>query len=206
MTRTSLSGVDDQPQSDDQVLTTRVGFQFPAALPYESWERAGRQLFRMTDSFAWGMGDWLVYGQEHYADRYRRTVELVGLDYQTLRNYASVARRVAMSRRKPALSFQHHAEVASLPPAQQELWLARAEGGKWTRNQLRRQLRDARRIEGAPAETGPATLPRVPVTGDRMVRWRAAALHSSAKLENWIVAVLDDAAERALGPDWAPHE
>ncbi|MFE2754358.1 LmbU family transcriptional regulator [Actinosynnema sp. NPDC059335] len=193
------------PETYDQVLTTRIGLRIPGKLPYESWERAGRQIFRMTDSFAWCMGDWLVYGQAHYSDRYRRAVDVVGLDYQTLRNYASVARRVVMSRRRPGLSFHHHAEVASLPPAEQDFWLQRAEAGNWSRNQFRQHLRDARRAATGRSASS-ALLPRVPVTEDRMVRWRAAALRSSAGLESWILAVLDDAAERALGPDWAPQE
>ena len=41
------------------------------------------------------------------------------LDYQTLRNYAWVARRFAMSRRRDTLSFGHHAEVPALPEPEQ---------------------------------------------------------------------------------------
>jgi hypothetical protein len=41
-------------------------------------------------------------------------------------NYAWVARRFAMSRRRDTLSFGHHAEVAALPEPEQDFWLREA--------------------------------------------------------------------------------
>jgi hypothetical protein len=41
-----------------------------------------------------------------------------GLDYQTLRNYAAVARRFELSRRRDNLSFHHHAELCALSESQ----------------------------------------------------------------------------------------
>lgn len=78
---------------------TRVGLQIPAAVSYDTWESAGRRISAVANSSAWCLGDWLVYGQWRYTDRYRRAVDAVGLDYQTLRNYAWVARRFEVSRR-----------------------------------------------------------------------------------------------------------
>ena len=49
------------------------------------------------------------------------------LDYQTLRNYAWVARRFPAGRRRAGVSFAHHAEVARLPEPEQDYWLRRAE-------------------------------------------------------------------------------
>jgi hypothetical protein len=34
----------DEPATDDPILTTRVGLQFPSGLSFEGWERAGRHM------------------------------------------------------------------------------------------------------------------------------------------------------------------
>jgi hypothetical protein len=180
----------------DQILTTEVGLRFPAEVTFESWQRAGVQISRIVDSFAWCLGDWLVYGQRRYTDRYRTAADAIGLDYQTLRNYASVARRVDLARRRSTLSFQHHAEVAALPAADQEAWLRRAEEGGWSRNQLRQHLQAARGDQTAEAMT--ATLPKLVVHRERMATWRMAAARSSSQFEQWVTTALDRAAAQEL--------
>jgi len=96
-----------------------VGLHMPAELSFEDWARAGRQLSRIVDSSAWWLGDWLVFGKSNYSDCYQLAIQRAGLRYQTLRNYAWVARRVPVSRRRAKLTFQHHAEIASLPIEEQ---------------------------------------------------------------------------------------
>jgi hypothetical protein len=95
------------------VLRPGIGLALPARLPFERWLDIGMQLSAATTSVAWCLGDWLAFGERAYAGRYRQAVEATCLDYQTLRNYAWVARRFAMSRRPDTLSFGHHAEVGS---------------------------------------------------------------------------------------------
>ncbi|MFE2374656.1 LmbU family transcriptional regulator [Streptomyces sp. NPDC059398] len=180
-----------QAPRKDQILTTRVGLQFPKAVPFDVWQEAGVKIFHTADSFAWCLGDWLVYGQDRYGDRYRRAVDVAGLDYQTLRNYAWTARKFEMPRRHPQLSFQHHAEVASLDPAQQDLWLARAEENKWSKTELRRRLRAAR---GSSGPTPLTRLPELKVASETMERWRAAANRTGKPFDEWITAALDIAA------------
>lgn len=127
-----------------QVLTTNVGLRIPVGLTFDDWERAGRQLSSIVNSSSWWLGDWLVYGKHHYTDRYQRGIRTAGLQYQTLRNYAWVSRRFELHRRRPALTFQHHAELASLSIEEQDQWLDRAEQMGWTTKQLRHALRLAR--------------------------------------------------------------
>ena len=59
-------------------------------------------------------------------------------------NMAYVAGRFDVARRRPGLSFSHHAEVASLPPEEQEIWLDRAEVGGLSVRAVRHELREAR--------------------------------------------------------------
>jgi len=180
-----------------RVYATRVGLRFPGKVPFEVWEQAGEHLVRIADSSTWCLGDWLVYGQDEYADRYQRAVAMLGLDYQTLRNYAWVARRFSSARRRSALSFQHHAEVAALPVADQDLWLDRAEQHGWSRNQLRRHVR-ANRATGEAKVPAQTVLPKLPVSAERVNRWREAADQSSSPFEAWVIAALDRAANATL--------
>jgi hypothetical protein len=179
-----------------QILTTRVGLQFPRELPFEVWEEAGPKLFRIVDSSAWCLGDWLVYGQDKYDDRYRRAIDEAGLDYQTLRNYAWIARKFAISRRRENLSFQHHAEVASLDDAAQDMWLDRAVEFGWSRNQLRKQVRCSRGAASLTAGTSVISALRVDRASAEM--WQKAADVASTELRQWIVATLDRAASEEI--------
>lgn len=178
-------------------MATRVGLKLPMNLTFEAWQQAGPKLFRISDSSAWCLGDWLVYGQDKYEDRYQRTLESAGLDYQTLRNYAWVARKFDIARRHENLSFQHHAEVASLPQDEQDEWLDKAESLGWSRNRLRRELRESRTGERSPT----ALVPKLRVAEDAVTRWRSAADRAETDFEKWIIHVLDEAAAEELRRD-----
>lgn len=184
-------------QRREQVLTTNVGLHIPAGLAFEEWENAGRQLSGLLNSSSWWLGDWLVYGKAHYADRYERGIRAAGLQYQTLRNYAWVSRRFDLDRRRSALSFQHHAELASLPVEEQETWLDRAEHMRWSTKQLRNAIRSER--EGAsPQPDVAATTRRLAVPDNRLQWWHKAAVQAGIELEDWVMATLDAAASRLL--------
>ncbi|MEU1041044.1 LmbU family transcriptional regulator [Streptomyces sp. NPDC005551] len=180
-----------------QVLTTRVGLQMPARMAYDEWERAGRQLADVLDSSSWWLGDWMVYGKDHYTDRYQRGIRAAGLSYQTLRNYAWVSRRFDLTRRRAALSFQHHAELASMPVEEQDLWLERAEQRQWTTKQLRGAIRAARQSEQQPSVAAEPSR-RLDVPGSRFQCWHRAAQQLGVDFEQWVMAVLDSAAASAL--------
>jgi len=184
----------------EQVLMSGVGLRISNDLSYEDWEKAGRQLSGIVDSSSWWLGDWLVYGKKNFSDRYVRAIRTAGLQYQTLRNYAWVARRFDLSRRRSRLSFQHHAEVASLPTEEQDWWLDRAEQASWTTKQLRTQIR-AVRSEAAGtivAKERAAMIPRIEVPNRRLVWWRKAADQSGFDFDRWVLATLDQAAAQAL--------
>ncbi|TDC10066.1 LmbU and cloE [Nonomuraea longispora] len=180
------------------VLTKRVGLVLPQAMPYASWERLGKQIALITDSSTWWLGDWLNYGEKSFPDRYQRAIAGTSLNYQTLRNYAWVARRFPMNRRRDRVSFQHHAELASLAPDEQDEWLDRVEQNRWSRNQLRHQLRN--KCVGArvrPQET-PVTLH---IDHSREERWQQAAGEAQRTLHEWMTMVLDQVADLLLLPE-----
>lgn len=140
----------------NQAQAHKSGMTFPQNLSERSWERIGVGLRELADSSAWWLADWLVYGETAYGwRRYRHAIERTGLDYQTLRNYAWVARRFEHHRRRDSLSFAHHAEVARLAPPEQDYWLRKAEQQKWSRNELRRAVRTSLAEQHPETENAP---------------------------------------------------
>jgi len=177
------------PARPRAALPTATGLSFDALLPFRAWSAIGARIARHSSATTWWLGDWLIYGQAKYGRHYKEAIAATGLDYQTLRNYAMVARRFEMSRRRDGLSFQHHAAVCALSDADQERWLDAASAQGWTRNELRRRLRSPR-----PSAAEPSYVLRADVSREREQRWREAAEASGRTLEDWITSTLDDAA------------
>lgn len=167
----------------------RVTMELPADLPFDRWRSIGRRICGVADASSWWLADWVAYGEERYGDKYREAVEITGVGYQTLRNYAWVARRFDVSRRRDSLSFAHHSEVAALPPAAQDEWLDRAEEGGWSRNDLRAALKRLR----APHDGVDLEHLRLDVSSSRAERWRSAAKAGGLGLPDWLIGVADDA-------------
>ncbi|MFE6690678.1 LmbU family transcriptional regulator [Streptomyces sp. NPDC057743] len=172
-------------------MRRRTALCIPRGMSLDSWRSLGRQLQEISSSSAWWLGDWLLYGQAEFPNRYKHAIAQTSLDYQTLRNYAWVARRFEPHERHERLSFQHHAEVAGLPQEERGQWLARAAEHGWSRNELRRQVRAQKEITGT---SRAAQLKMKPDDGQREL-WQAAALHTGKDLLTWITAVLDDASK-----------
>jgi hypothetical protein len=64
-----------------------------------------------------------------------------------LSRYASVARRVPVENRRPALSWSAHAAAARLPLHLQKRLLLEAERNGWTSDELRAKAREAMKCE-----------------------------------------------------------
>jgi hypothetical protein len=175
--------------SDPRVTALKVGLKFNKDVPYASWCALGEKLAARNNSGCWWLGDWLLFGERNYL-RYRDAIDATGLEYQTLRNYAAVARRFAMSRRRDTLSFQHHGAVAALDDMAQDRWLDLAAANRWSLHALRDQLREA---QSAPDPDSPRVL-RFQVDATCEQHWREAAAQSGTSFQEWIIRTLDAAA------------
>lgn len=226
---TALVGTGGAPAQRDVVLpfvgnqakVQKSGMIFPQNLSERSWERIGASLRDLTNSSAWWLADWLIFGESTYGlRRYREAIERTGLDYQTLRNYAWVARRFEHHRRRDSLSFAHHAEVTCLAPPEQDYWLRKAEQQKWSRNELRRSLRASLAEQRRQAELPPGgdrqEAPRLAESPGTDKRWRklttltielsAGQLDSYSRVaaaqglpvDKWVTQVLDAADRRTV--------
>jgi hypothetical protein len=114
----------------------------------------------------WWIGDWLLYGNERFGERYARAARITGYDVQTLMNMVYVASRFGVSERRAELSFSHHAELAALDPEAQSYWLQRAETEGLSVRDLRQELRSQRK---ALKESDGASLPPASVDSDEMI-------------------------------------
>ncbi len=113
-------------------------------MPFESYELLGAYIGRMNRSCSWWIGDWLVFGEGVYGERFAQAVTATGLAEQTLLNRAYVCRNVAREHRLARVPFSVHAEVAPLTASEQKKWLNRAEKHNWTRADLRAEMKSRR--------------------------------------------------------------
>jgi len=199
----------------ERVMLSGSGLQLPTQLRFERWLGIGRQLSAVSTSTAWCLGDWLAFGERTYPGRYRQAIEQTSLDYQTLRNYAWVARRFALSRRRDTLSFGHHAEVAALAEPEQNFWLRKAEQHQWPVKRLRTEVRGslAERSNGQHDQAQHDQNERDWVTVRLQLRispsqlntCQAAADKANLSIEAWTVLALQHAAQHELGATATPQ-
>ena len=113
------------------------GLMFYTPLSFEEWARLGETLLTMEAAIQFWIGDWLLFGEEAFGERASQFYEARA--YQTLANYAWVARRIPVSRRRETVSWSVHAEIAACEPQEQEKWLNRAETEDLTTRDVRRE-------------------------------------------------------------------
>lgn len=116
-------------------------------MSYDTYEALGAYLGRMNRSCSWWVGDWLAFGEGVFPDRYAQAAAATGLAEQTLLNRVYVCKNIPPSRRRAALSFSVHSEVASLPAKEQKQWLDRAERQGMSQKELRAAMKATRKDE-----------------------------------------------------------
>jgi|AntRauTorckE6833_2_1112554.scaffolds.fasta_scaffold05110_4 hypothetical protein len=128
-------------QSGSQKFTiTPTGIQFHSDLSFDEWNELGGKLAPIGKSIGFMLGDWINYGSKSHGEKYREAILETGIAYQTLANYASVARRVSPSNRELALGYEHHAAVAKLRSNEQHHWLGLAKQHKLGVRRLRKSI------------------------------------------------------------------
>lgn len=132
-------------------LITKTGIQFDGKVEFQEWEKRGKDITTVinlyNNNIAWWLGDWIIYGERNYKEKYSQALEGTMFTVGHLRNCVWVCRNVAQDVRNEALSFQHHYEVASLSKQEQIEWLAKADLNRWTAKQLRNAIKGLEKEE-----------------------------------------------------------
>lgn len=126
------------PTESSAFRITPVGIEFLADISFPEWEDLGAKLGNAGRSIGFLIGDWLNYGEgkgprfygaveDENGEKpniYTPAMKITKLDYQTLANYANVAKKVKFYSREYNLSFKHHSKVAPLKTdEEQQRWL-----------------------------------------------------------------------------------
>jgi len=120
---------------------TPTGLIVTAPVPYEVWEAYGGALRRVESSLQWVIGDWLVYGEDTYGEKYAQATSVwPGKSIERIKRYAWASQCVPKFLRKQSLSWSHHLEVGALDSADQKMWLDRAEKEGWSVRELRTKI------------------------------------------------------------------
>ncbi len=111
-----------------------------------TWIREGRLVGAVGRGSPWWIGDWLLYGTAMgWGERYSEAAKITGYDAKSLRNMRYVSSRFKLSLRRDNLTWSHHVLVAAAEPDEQKYWLDRAVADKFSVDDLRIELRGARR-------------------------------------------------------------
>lgn len=118
------------------------------SITIEEWKQLGQSLNQVEGSVQFWIGDWARYGDKRgftgkYTDPkvYDELENITGLKRQTIQQYKSISDNLDTNLRLPDLSFNHHREVAKLPPAKQEQYLNKASEEKLSVRDLREEVR-----------------------------------------------------------------
>src|SRR5580704_11633571 len=126
-----------------------VGWVPPSdPLDHPRWVALGRRLGGISRTNQWWLGDWLLYGNAKWGERYVEAAKITGYDVRSLANMASLAGCFEMSRRRDNLTWSHHAVVAALDSDEQNRWLDLAAAERLSVADLRIELRSAERQRG----------------------------------------------------------
>lgn len=112
---------------------------------WSTYEAVGHFLGRINRSCSWWVGDWLVYGQANFADRFEQAASITGLSEQTLLGRMFVSENVPPARRQAGVSFSCHSAVSRLEPPEQTRWLKAAAKGGWSYAELKERMKAARK-------------------------------------------------------------
>ena len=164
---------------------TATGIEFSGDLSLAEWGELGRTLIALARKSGIMLGDWINYGSKAYGEKYKEAPEFTGLAPKTLRNYASVARRVGPTLREPSLGYDHHAAVAKLESHVQRYWLDMAKEHKLTVRRLRVSIQLGRLASEEEMEDGAGNKQTNHVALiNRLVRWLTSET-CKAPVEEW---------------------
>lgn len=123
-------------------VVTRTGLQLARDPTWEEWQAFFDGMQHIEDAIQWNIGDALVHVEIQYGEAANQlTANYQDHEYDKLRQYRWVAQNIKYVNRLTYLSWTHHLQVASLMPKEQKRWLRMAIKKKWSKSQLRNEIK-----------------------------------------------------------------
>lgn len=121
---------------------TVIGLCYEQKPTYQEWSNHGARLNLADRAVDWLVGDWFVWGEQQFGEEAYQALD--GYMPDQIRKRVFVASRIPLARRRPSLSFTHHALVAGLKPDEQERWLSDTEKHHLTTKELAASIKHGR--------------------------------------------------------------
>jgi len=119
-----------------------VEYSEPPTLHEWAWDFQ-RSVIDLWEIRMWRLGYMLLTGEQLFGEDHACVLDPHQFHEVTYRKARYVCSRFPRHRVRPNLSFSHHEAVAKLPVEEQDMWLDRAEAEGWSRDELRRRVREA---------------------------------------------------------------
>lgn len=143
-----------------KVRFTETGLVFSGdPLSWDEWLGLGLYIRSVERSLHWIIGDWLIYGEHTFGEKYAQAEADTGFSVETLKRDFWVASRFPHEARQEGLSFSHYVAVASLPPDARTTLISKAAENKLSSRELKETVRVYKGVEPKPASVGEVTLP-----------------------------------------------
>jgi hypothetical protein len=129
-------------QWDQHFTVTATGLTVKGQPSLQRCEGFLRRARVVQQGLQFAIGDAIRYMEDTFGEEAAQVIDPdLGWSRESIRNFVWVAEHVLPENRRSDLTWSHHQVVASLSPAKQREWLARAvgdgEGGAWSRGWLK---------------------------------------------------------------------
>lgn len=93
----------------------RRGLEIQTVPTYEQWEYTGGNLSLVADSLPFLIGDWIVVGMDTFGEDWSQATKYFKDKREgTLKNYASLCRKIPYELRREELTYSHHQHARTL--------------------------------------------------------------------------------------------
>ena len=161
----STRSIEDILREHTTMAAGNVGVTLSDDIPLEEALRVLDYWTNFHEHVGFIIGDIINYGECRWGEKYTAAMEQTGRAKPTLKTYASVALRIPVEHRQPALGFEHHREIlklgdrsdgATFVPALREAAEQAEKGQAPTVKELRDTVKQATKL-AAPNEQADAT-------------------------------------------------
>jgi hypothetical protein len=132
------------------IRCTETGIIFQGEMPLEKWVKGFEFFQKLGSKSQWWRGDMLNEGERKYGESYAQAIDIHGKSESRLQTYCYVCTKFPIERRRPEISFDHHAEAASLEPREADALLLRAIRERWSKMDVRAEVARINERNGVP--------------------------------------------------------